>query len=66
MIEVVAIVLGVFCVAIFVAHAVDAYLAPLQGPVTSPSSMAPGRSVVRLPPCGVMCRPIGAGARASP
>jgi len=27
MIEVVAIVLGVFCVAIFVAHAVDAYLA---------------------------------------
>jgi hypothetical protein len=29
MIEVVAIVLGVFCVAIFVAHAVDAYLAPL-------------------------------------
>jgi hypothetical protein len=26
---VVAIVLGVFCVAIFVAHAVDAYLAPL-------------------------------------
>ena len=29
MIEVVAIVLGVFGVAIFVAHAVDAYLAPL-------------------------------------
>ena len=29
MIEVVAIVLGVFCVAIFVAHAVDAYLASL-------------------------------------
>ena len=29
MIEVVAIVLGVVCVAIFVAHAVDAYLAPL-------------------------------------
>ena len=29
MIEVIAIVLGVFCVAIFVAHAVDAYLAQL-------------------------------------
>jgi hypothetical protein len=29
MIEVVAIVLSVFCVAIFVAHAVDAYPAPL-------------------------------------
>ena len=31
MVDVVAIVLGVFCVAIFVAHAVDAYLALRAG-----------------------------------
>ena len=37
MIEMVAVILGGFCVVIFVAHAVDAYLAPQAGSGTAPA-----------------------------
>lgn len=56
MIEVVAIVLGVFCAAIFVAHAVDAFLAPLYEPATECPSLILGRPLMSLPQLRARCR----------